>query len=290
MLDGRLRGLERVRRESTIPPHDGARAICRLAAMSAQELDRRIAEHAFWWHSIDLGNGTVTPGHKPEPVMADELRALQLPDLEGKTVLDIGAWDGYFSFAAERLGASRVVALDYYTWATDPAAVGSRTNEDSAPAEPIEAWDPVNLPGKAGFDLAREALGSEVESVFVDLLTLDPAMLGEFDVVLFLGVLYHSRFPSEMLARVAALTGGTMILETESFSLSGYEDLALGEFFETDELAGDDSNWWSFTEPALAGMCRSSGFATVNFIEPYHRFPPDERGLTRHRALAHAIK
>jgi hypothetical protein len=93
-----------------------------------------------------------------------------------------------------------------------------------------------------------------------------------------------------MLARVAALTRGTMILETESFTLAGYEGLSLGEFFVTDELAGDDSNWWSFTEPALAGMCRSSGFATVDFIAPYHRYPTDAQGQTRHRALAHATK
>jgi hypothetical protein len=93
-----------------------------------------------------------------------------------------------------------------------------------------------------------------------------------------------------MLARVASLTRETMILETESFSLDGHADLALGQFFETDELAGDDSNWWSFTEPALAGMCRSSGFADVAFIEPYHRYTPDEHGLARHRALAHATK
>src|SRR5947209_8231120 len=96
---------------------------CRLTRMSVSELERRVAEHALWWHSIDLGNGVVTPGHKPASVMNEELEALALPDLRGKAVLDVGAWDGFFSFAAERLGARRVVALDYYTWATDPAAM-----------------------------------------------------------------------------------------------------------------------------------------------------------------------
>jgi tRNA (mo5U34)-methyltransferase len=258
--------------------------------MSDPELQRRVDEHAFWWHSIDLGNGTVTPGHKSAQIMQEEVRALRLPDLHGKTVLDIGAWDGYFSFAAERLGASRVVALDYYTWATDPAVIGPRASDAAFPPASSEPWDPVNLPGKTGFDLAHSVLGSKVESVFGDLLTLDASVLGQFDIVLFLGVLYHSRFPSEMLERVASLTRETMILETESFTLKGYEDLALGEFFETDELNDDDSNWWSFTEPALAGMCRSSGFVEIDFIQPYHRHLPDARGLTRHRALAHASK
>jgi tRNA (mo5U34)-methyltransferase len=258
--------------------------------MSVSELEQHIAEHAFWWHSIDLGGGIVTPGHKPASIMEQEVEALRLPDLHGKTVLDVGAWDGYFSFAAERLGARRVVALDYYTWATDPAAIVWSGSKSPKRSSPRRSWDPVNLPGKRGFDLARDALGSNVESVFGDLLTLDVATLGQFDVVLFLGVLYHTRYPGEMLERVAALTRETMILETESFTLAGYESLALGEFFETNELADNDSNWWSFTEPAIAGMCRSSGFATVDFVAPYHRFPPAESGLTRHRALAHATK
>ncbi len=277
------------------PPPEARRSALRAPRvesppMNVTEIEQRVDDHALWWHSIDLGDGVVTPGHKPTSTLEQELTALQLPDLRGKTVLDIGAWDGYFSFAAERLGASRVVAMDYYTWATDPAAIvwsGSKAPTRPAPSEP---WDPVNLPGKAGFDLAREILGSNVESVFQDLLTLDTSVLGEFDVVLFLGVLYHTRFPGEMLERVASLTREVMVLETESFTLAGYNDLALGEFFETNELDDNDSNWWRFTEPALAGMCRSSGFASVSFLEPVHRQPPDERGLTRHRALAHALK
>lgn len=257
--------------------------------MTVADAERRAAEHAFWWHSIDLGDGVVSPGHKPATVLQEELDSLKLPDLQGKTVLDIGAWDGYFSFAAERLGARRVVAMDFYTWATHPAAIADRTG-DSSWSVPEHTWDPVGLPGRRGFDLAREALDSEVETLFVDLLTLDPEQIGQFDVVLFLGVLYHTRFPQEMLDKVAALTRETMIMETESFSLRGYEDLSLGEFFETDELKGDDSNWWSFTEPALAGMCRSSGFAQVEFVEPYHRDETDALGRTRHRALVHAHK
>ena len=54
----------------------------------------------FWWHSIDLGQGVVTPGEKTPAVIARELKALRLPDLRGKSVLDIGAYDGYYSFAS----------------------------------------------------------------------------------------------------------------------------------------------------------------------------------------------
>src|SRR5436190_23950432 len=68
-----------------------------------------------WYHSIDLGNGIVTPGMSGAPLVDRSA----MPDLRGKSVLDIGAWDGYYSFLAERAGASRVVALDHYAWGVD---------------------------------------------------------------------------------------------------------------------------------------------------------------------------
>src|SRR3954470_6944972 len=82
---------------------------------------RRLTETVpFWWHSIDLGNGVVTRGHKPPGTLAQELATLDLPaDLSGMSVLDIGGWDGYFAFEAERRGASRVAVLDHYMWAID---------------------------------------------------------------------------------------------------------------------------------------------------------------------------
>src|SRR5215210_1776907 len=66
---------------------------------------------------FDFGNGLVT---KPRPVetrFRRRLRLLQIPgDLSGKSVLDIGAWDGYFSFEFERRGAERVLAIDTHSW------------------------------------------------------------------------------------------------------------------------------------------------------------------------------
>src|SRR6204780_4689052 len=73
----------------------------------------------FWWHSIDLGDGLVTPGHKTPDVLARELEALRLPDVRGRSVLDIGGWDGFFAFEAERRGARRVAVLDHYMWSMD---------------------------------------------------------------------------------------------------------------------------------------------------------------------------
>ncbi|HEY7441177.1 MAG TPA: hypothetical protein VH701_02065, partial [Vicinamibacterales bacterium] len=78
------------------------------------EMVKREVSGIKWWHTIDLGNGIVTPGLDPTPARLPEI---QLPDdLSGLSVLDIGAWDGFFSFEAERRGARRVLATDSFCW------------------------------------------------------------------------------------------------------------------------------------------------------------------------------
>src|SRR2546425_4616709 len=101
-----------------------------------------------WWHRIDLGNGIITPGHRD--VVEHASRIMMPQDLRGLTVLDVGAFDGGFSFEAELRGASRVVALDSF------------------------AWDRNGPWSKAGFELARAALHSHVEDVEMEVLDISP--------------------------------------------------------------------------------------------------------------------
>ena len=106
-------------------------------APAAGDLRQRVGK-IRWYHRIDLGDGIVTPGVDPSP---RKLERLRLPaDLGGKTVLDVGAWDGFFSFEAERRGASRVLATDSY------------------------AWSGVDWGTKQGFELARARLGSRART------------------------------------------------------------------------------------------------------------------------------
>jgi hypothetical protein len=142
-----------------------------------EELEQIAQSVPFWWHSIDLGHGVVTNGFKSVEVLKHELKALRLPDLRGKTVLDIGAYDGFFSFEAERCGAERMVALDHYVWALDlPKAIAywRECNERGIPVDP-EAYAsrlyPEELPGmlapneKAVAGMCRAAGFSRVEVV-----------------------------------------------------------------------------------------------------------------------------
>jgi tRNA (mo5U34)-methyltransferase len=241
---------------------------------SRQAQLRRLADSVpFWWYSIDFGDGVVTPGEKPADWLAVELEAVRLPELRGRTVLDIGAWDGFMSFEAERRGAARVVALDHYVWSLDLPAQQRywrecrRLGVTPQPYHEVgELWHPDTLPGKLGFDTAKEALGSDVEAVVADFMEMDVGSLGTFDVVLYLGVLYHIEAPVDALRRLRSVTGDLAIVETQGVVVPGFEKQALWEFFGSAELNADVTNWWAPNERALHDLCTAVGFREVETV------------------------
>ena len=218
--------------------------------MTGDEI-REAAARIRWFHTIDLGHGVITPGVDDTP---RKLATIGLPpDLSGKSVLDIGAWDGFFSFEAERRGAARVVALDSYCW--NGAGWGT----------------------KAGFELARRARNSKVEDINLEVLDITPERAGMFDIVFFLGVLYHLRHPLLALERVRSVTRERLILETE-VDLLGLREPAMA-FYPAGELNRDTTNWWAPNPAALSGMLRAAGFGRIEIVRP-------PRGLPRRCAKA----
>lgn len=196
-------------------------------ARQVQEID--------WYHSIDLPCGIRTPGVNRSDLA---LKNLHLPSsLAGQTVLDVGAWDGFYSFEAARRGARRVVASDSFVWTS--------------------RW------GQDGFNLARRELGLDalVEDRLIDVMDLSPTTVGTFDVVLFLGVLYHVPDPVGALRAVASVTEDLLLLETET-SLNTIP-FAAARLWPGNELSSDDTNWWSLNRRALEGLLRRFGFSEV---------------------------
>jgi tRNA (mo5U34)-methyltransferase len=227
--------------------------------LTRDELQQRV-NALRWYHTIDLGQGLVTRGIDNTP---ERLARVRLPEsLSGQSVLDIGAWDGFFSFEAERRRASRVVATDYYAW----HGVGWGTGE-----------------GKAAFQLAREVLGSRVEDVDVGVMDLSPERVGTFNVVLFLGVLYHLPNPLLALERVASVTEDLLILETV-VDMVGVNRPAAA-FYPGRELSGDPTNWWGPNHAAVEGMLHSVGFSRVEVITPAR-----SAAFRAARALLHRLK
>jgi tRNA (mo5U34)-methyltransferase len=206
--------------------------------VNEEEIKSRVAQ-LRWHHSIKLGRGIVTPGQDNSP---RKLERLKLPDsLAGKSVLDIGAWDGFFSFEAERRGAARVLATDSYCWN------GSHD------------WG-----SKKGFELARQVLGSKVEDRLIDVLDLAPEKVGTFDVVLFLGVLYHMKHPLLSIERVSSVTRGLLVLETVVDMLH-YRRPAMA-YYAQDELGKDATNWCGPNPAAVLAMLRTAGFKRTEIV------------------------
>jgi len=236
-----------------------------------------LADELQWYHTIDLGHGVVTKGVGVQPTGPEIL-----PDVSGRSVLDIGAWDGKFSFLAERAGASRVVALDHYAWGVDFLARGAYWAEciekgvfPDQSRDETDFWQP-DLPGRRGFEFAAAALGSAVEPVVADFQTVDLGGLGQFDVVLYLGVLYHMKEPFTCLERLRAVTKEVAVIETEAVHVEGLDHEALLQFHAGSSLRTDFGNWYVPTIAALHNMCRAAGFAQVRTVTGPPPPPPPE--------------
>jgi tRNA (mo5U34)-methyltransferase len=184
------------------------------------------------------------PGPTQDPAAAAQLRS-QVDQLRWFHRIDlgggIGAWDGFFSFEAERRGAARVVAIDPECW-----------------REP--AWGPRGWGTKQPFELARRALGSAVEDADVDLQDLSPESVGEFDLVLFLGLFYHLPDPWLIFRKAASVCRRLMIVETHA-DLQDFWRPAMA--FYPGEVEGDPSNWWGPNGALLKAMLAHEGFEQV---------------------------
>ncbi|MGH9114311.1 MAG: class I SAM-dependent methyltransferase [Acidimicrobiales bacterium] len=218
-----------------------------------------------WFHSIDLGNGVVTSGINNEVLG----RPGAYPDVRGRSVLDIGAWDGMYSFKAEQEGAARVVALDHYVWQLDVPKREQYWRECEAaggvpdPDADSKFLSADELPGRRGFDYAKAALGSGVEPVVADFMATDLDAIGVFDVVLYFGVLYHMLDPFAALRRLRKVTGEVAAIETEAIRVLGYQGSALIGFLGGAELTRDHTNWYVPSDKALHEMCLAAGFGRV---------------------------
>jgi tRNA (mo5U34)-methyltransferase len=219
-------------------------------SLGRDEIERRVRALGRWFHNIDLGGVATAPDHflGDYPRMVWEAIAPALPqDLGGRTVLDVGCNAGFFSLQLKRRNAARVVAVDH---------------------------DPRYL---AQARLAAEVSGLEVE--FRELSVYDVARLGErFDLVLFMGVLYHLRHPLLALDLLRAHVAKDQLV-FQSMIRGSHGRLAAAPDYPFEErevfdhpawpklhfversYCGDETNWWIPNRPCVEAMLRSAGFA-----------------------------
>jgi tRNA (mo5U34)-methyltransferase len=215
--------------------------------LTANEKGQLIATRTDWFHSIDVGDGIVTPGSCPPAYLNQMWNVMQLPsDMRGLRVLDVGTYDGYFAFEAEKRGAE-VVAIDIH---------------------PFDC---------RCFALSQKLLGSKVVYHQMSVYELDQNRLGgTFDVVLCLGVYYHLRHLFLGLDNLWAITRGELCLETHvidnGFALADGSSTTLKDFdrrlaatpiyrfYRFNELGDDYSNWFGGNVAAVMESLSSAGF------------------------------
>jgi tRNA (mo5U34)-methyltransferase len=215
--------------------------------LSPEEVQARIASVDHWYHQIEVAPDVITPGlHNSKAA----LESLELPEsMKDKRVLDVGARDGFFSFAAEARGAE-VLAID------------------SVAREHLR-----------GFSVASTLLGSKVEYRTVNVYNLSPKRVGTFDAIFFLGVLYHLRDPMLALDRLweVARPGATIWVESHTIDnglvnpetgvLDALSSVApaltkipIAQFYPRRMLGSNFTNWWGPNLAGLEAMVEASGF------------------------------
>jgi tRNA (mo5U34)-methyltransferase len=225
-------------------------------ALSPDEIRRRAEALGPWFHNMELGGVWTAPDHFLGDYPGVKFRgfAHAIPaDLTGKSVLDIGCNGGFYSIEMKRRGASRVLGIDF--------------DEDYL--------------AQARF--AAEVTGHDIE--FAKLSVYDVGALDEkFDLVVFMGVLYHLRHPLLALDLIHEHVARDLLLfqsmqrgspemmqvpanppftETAIFDQPGYPKL----HFIENEYSNDPTNWWAPNAACSAAMLRSAGFEILEHPE-----------------------
>ncbi|MCK5686586.1 DUF1698 domain-containing protein [bacterium] len=215
--------------------------------MNKKDKRKLVDSYKGWWHSIKLGDGIISKGRIPTH---EHVKCWKIPEdyFNGKTVLDIGAWDGFYSFHAEALGAKSVTAIDKVIW----------------------GMSEKNISSKKGFDIAKKCLNSNVSGILMDLMDATPKNLGKFDVILCAGVLYHLEHPYLALSIIKNLLNdhGKLLIESHCDTTID-TDKPVMVYYPNDELAGDISNWWGPNPKCLLMMLEKTGFTVTKYFEDY---------------------
>jgi tRNA (mo5U34)-methyltransferase len=226
--------------------------------LDAPEVQRRLDEHPFWYHSIDVVPGATTRGWFDLRPIVEQL---PWPNVRGKRCLDIGTFDGYLAFELERRGASEVVAIDvedHLQWDWPPDYRARELARDPGFSGP---------PKGAGFRLAAELMGSKAEWRPLSIYDLDPAEIGTFDVVVCGSLMLHLRDPLRALEAVRRVTDG-VFLSSEQIELWP-SVLGRGRPWYTLNGSGADCQWFNFNAAGHKQLLHAAGFAVERTSRAY---------------------
>lgn len=237
----------------TVP--QGASASLPTSQVDTAALSRQIAELGDWFHNLDIHGVKTAPNHflGDFPNIKWKHIAPAVPeDLTGATVLDIGCNGGFYSVQMKRRGAERVLGIDIDDRYLNQARFAAST------------------------------LGLKIEFEKCSVYDVDK-IDGTFDFVIFMGVLYHLRYPLFALDKVVKKVGGKLLFQT---MIRGSEEVKEWEtnyhfwnkeifeqpewprmYFVEHSYSNDQTNWWIPNRAAAEGMLRSAGLNILQHPE-----------------------
>jgi len=220
--------------------------------------------HYYWYHTVDLGNGLVTPGDYDH---RDILGAFHFPeDMRGIRVLDVGAATGFFSFEFERRGAD-VVAVDLPSladWDVLKADRSALLAEMHASGNSASEFGDTHLEGP--FRFCHTILKSKVRKVQETVYRLTPERLGVdgFDLIYLGDVTPHVFSPLQVLDVAASLCKKTLIMSLDLWQSAAKEPGML--FTGGPNASPDNRSWWQPNRMCLDQMLRRVGFQRIEEV------------------------
>ncbi len=194
--------------------------------MTLDEARALVAKVPHWHHRFEIFPGLITPGsYEPHFLLA---KARLPEDLRGLRVLDIGTSDGFFALQLARRGAD-VVAIDY------------RSKQEH------------------GYYVMELLNSVHIEYHRMNIYELEDKNLGQFDIVLFMGVLYHLPDMIRALHMIRQCCRGTIFIETHSEN-DFCRDVAAARYYQGSTLANDHTNFWSPNRLCVLDMLHDTGF------------------------------
>lgn len=251
-------------------------------------------ERYQWYHTVDLGNGLVTPGVYD---YRETMSAFGFPeDMSGMTVLDVGSATGFFAFEFERRGA-RVVSMELPSL-RDLDRFPGQSVESSLrkienmmhKSEPYTERDLYWYLLEGPFRYCREKLGSKVERCYSTVydITLERTGVREgFDLVFIGDVLIHTLYPLKALAALAPLCRGQLVLA--GVLPEGPQEPPAMVYIGGADAENDEVAWWHPNLSCLMQMLQKLGFAEVDQVG-FHKGALRPSGYEFERVILRATK
>ena len=245
----------------------------------ARQLGLPDTSRFYWYHTIDLGDGLVTPGLYDYRATLDSFHFPE--NMRGMTVLDVGSATGFFAFEFERRGA-RVVSTELPSLRDLDRFPGQSVENSLRKIERMIFPDGLDLESlrrgdserelyrcllDGPFQFCRQRLGSQVErcySTVYDLTAENTCVPGGFDLIFVGDVLVHTLYPLKALAALAPLCRGQLVLA--QMLPDGPQEPAAMMYVGGGDPEEDQISWWLPNRSCLVQMLTKLGFPKVEEI------------------------